>query len=32
MYKARFVAKGYVKKSDIDYEKVFSLVVRMETI
>ena len=31
-YKARIVAKGYKQKARIDYNKVFALVVRMETI
>ena len=31
-YKARLMAKGYVKKFDIDYEEVFALVARIETI
>ena len=31
-YKARLVAKGYVQKFGIDYEEVFALVARMETI
>ncbi|CAA7394271.1 unnamed protein product [Spirodela intermedia] len=31
-HKARQVAKGYVQKLDIDYEEVFALVARMETI
>ena len=31
-YKVTLVAKGYVQKSGIDYEEVFALVARMETI
>nr|GEY33698.1 retrovirus-related Pol polyprotein from transposon TNT 1-94 [Tanacetum cinerariifolium] len=31
-YKARLVAKGYKQKHGIDYEEVFSLVARLETI
>ena len=31
-YKARLVAKGYNQRSGIDYDKVFALVARLETI
>ena len=31
-YKARLVAKGYSQKDGIDYDKVFALVARLETI
>ena len=31
-YKARLVAKGYVQKAGVDYEEVFALVARMETV
>jgi len=31
-YKVQLVAKGYKQKARIDYDEVFTLVVRMETI
>ncbi|KAD4180218.1 hypothetical protein E3N88_28809 [Mikania micrantha] len=31
-YKARLVAKGYVQKRGVDYDEVFALVTRMETV
>lgn len=31
-YKARLVAKGYSQRQGIDYDGVFSLVARLETI
>jgi hypothetical protein len=31
-YKARLVAKGYSQKHEIDYDEVFALVARLETI
>lgn len=31
-YKARLVAKGYVQRHEIDYDEVFALVARIETI
>lgn len=31
-YKARIVAKGYVQKQGVDYEEVFALVARIETV
>ncbi|KAL0548871.1 hypothetical protein IC582_013348 [Cucumis melo] len=31
-YKARLVAKGYSQRKDIDYDEVFALVARLETI
>ncbi|XP_019260766.1 PREDICTED: uncharacterized protein LOC109238750 [Nicotiana attenuata] len=31
-YKARLVAKGYKKKARIDYDEVFALIARLETI
>jgi len=31
-YKARLVAKGYRQKYDINYEEVFVLVVRLDTM
>jgi uncharacterized membrane protein YbaN (DUF454 family) len=31
-YKARLLAKGYRQKHEIDYEEVFALVARLETI
>ena len=31
-YKARLVAKGYSQKDGLDYDKVFALVARLETI
>ena len=31
-YKARLIAKGYAQKEGVDYEEVFALVARMETI
>lgn len=31
-HKARLVAKGYVQCHDIDYDKVFASMARMETI
>jgi len=31
-YQARLVAKDYIQKHEIDYEEVFALVARLETI
>jgi hypothetical protein len=31
-YKVRLVAKGYTQKHEIDYDKVFTPVARLETI
>jgi len=31
-YKASLVAKGYNQKHEIDYDEVFALVARLETI
>ena len=31
-YKARLVAKGYKQKQGVDYEEVFALIARLETI
>lgn len=31
-YKARTVAKGYVQKEGIDFEEIFALVTRLETV
>ncbi|GKE00765.1 retrovirus-related pol polyprotein from transposon TNT 1-94, partial [Tanacetum coccineum] len=31
-YKARLVAKGYLQKAGVDYDEIFALVARMETI
>ena len=31
-YKARLVAKGYIQRHGIDYDEVFMLVARVETI
>lgn len=31
-YKARLVAKDYMQKFDIDYDKLFVLIIQMETI
>jgi hypothetical protein len=31
-YKARLVAKGYVQEQGVDFEEVFALVARMESV
>ena len=31
-HKARLVAKGYSQKSGIDYDEIFDLIARLETI
>jgi hypothetical protein len=31
-YKARLVAKGYAQRKGVDFDEVFALVARMETV